>query len=111
MVLFSLGCAAKTSTGETEFGHHSGYPMLPYQILGIMCVVFAGFLFFSSLIMPQLYSAFQKPNSPVLNKVATAHAEPKQGTTEAIAKEPAAAPAKPAEDDEVDAEFLEIVQA
>jgi hypothetical protein len=77
IVLFSLGCAAKTSKGETAFGHYGGYPLLPYQMLGILTVVFAGFLFFSSLIMPQLYSAFQKSNSPVPSKDATIHAAPK----------------------------------
>ena len=111
MVLFSLGCAAKTSTGETEFGHYSGYPLLPYQMLGIMCVVFAGFLFFSSLVMPQLYSAFQKPSSPVPSRVFTVHTEPQQATTKAIVEEPAAAPAKAAEDGEVNAEFVETLNA
>lgn len=81
IVIFSLGCAAKTSTGESVFGHYEGYPLLPYQLLGILIVVLAGFLFFSSLIMPQLYSAFQKSNSPVPSKDATIHAAPKHNSS------------------------------
>lgn len=71
LVVFSLGCVAKTSTGETEFGHYSGYPLQPYQLLGILTVVFAGFLFVSSLVMPQLYNGFQKSDSPIPSKDCT----------------------------------------
>lgn len=78
IILFALGASTKNSTGQTQFGHYSGYPFAPYQILGISGVVFAGFLFFSSLIMPQLYSAFQKNDSPVPSKDATISAAPKQ---------------------------------
>lgn len=74
LALFSLGCAAKTSSGQTEFGHYGGYPGLPYQLLGILTVVFAGFLFFSSLIMPRLYDAFEKSESPVPTKDVTLRA-------------------------------------
>lgn len=81
LVLFSVGCAAKNSTGQTEFGHYGGYPLRPFQLLGISSVVFAGFLFFSSLVMPELYDAFQKPHSPVPNKDATIHAAPEETTT------------------------------
>mmetsp|Transcript_7710 Transcript_7710/g.16761 ORF Transcript_7710/g.16761 Transcript_7710/m.16761 type:complete len:313 (+) Transcript_7710:253-1191(+) len=71
LVLFSLGCGAKTSTGQTEFGHYSGYPLLPYQLLGVLSVVFVGFLFVSSLVMPRLYNAFQKADSPIPSKDST----------------------------------------
>ena len=77
LVLFSLGCAAKTPSGQTEFGHYGGYPMTPYQVLGIMTVVFVAFLFFSSLIAPKLYDVFEKVDSPVPNKDdATIHVAP-----------------------------------
>jgi uncharacterized membrane protein YqjE len=79
LVLFFVGCAGKSSTGQTEFGHYSGYP-LQYQMLGIMTVVFVGFLVISSLVMPRLYSRFQKHNSPVPSKDATVHAVPKERT-------------------------------
>ena len=94
LALFSLGCAAKTSSGQTEFGHYGGYPGLPYQLLGILTVVFAGFLFFSSLIMPRLYDAFEKTESPVPTKDFTlrASATPawrKSNETGATSDEPA----------------------
>jgi len=71
LALFSLGCAAKTPTGETEFGRYGNYPTLPYQLLGILTVVFVGFLFVSAVIMPRLYAGFQKTNSPVPSKDST----------------------------------------
>jgi len=79
LVMFCVGCSAKNSTGQTEFGHYSGYP-LQYQMLGIMAVVFVGFLIISSLMMPRLYSRFEKHNSPVPSKDATVHAAPKETT-------------------------------
>ena len=81
LVLFSLGCAAKTDAGETEFGRYGGYPALPYQVLGISTVVFVGFLFVSSLVAPQLYDAFQKPDLPVPSKDVAIHAAPMEQVT------------------------------
>jgi hypothetical protein len=48
---------------------------LPYQVLGILCVAFTGFLFLSSLIVPQLYSPLQRPGG---EKARTVHAEPEK---------------------------------
>jgi len=76
LVLFCAGCGGAAPSGETEFGHYAGYPLLPFNVLGILTVVFAGFLFFSSLVAPRLYDAFQKPDSPVPSKDATIHAAP-----------------------------------
>jgi len=67
LVLFSMGCAATTDDGKTEFGNYGGYPPT-FQVLGIMAVFFIGFLFFSAAIMPRLYTGFTKTNSPVPNK-------------------------------------------
>jgi len=80
LVLFCVGCASTSSAGQTEFGHYSDYPLLPFQMLGIMTVVFVGFLVVSSLLMPSLYQAFQKHNSPVPSKDATIHAAPEETT-------------------------------
>ena len=63
-ILFSLNCDATTVVdGETvkKFGHYEGYPFKPYQILGILLVVFAGFLFVSSLVFPRMYDGMEKP--------------------------------------------------
>ena len=63
-ILFSLHCDATTVVdGNTvkKFGHYEGYPFKPYQILGILLVVFAGFLFVSSLVFPRMYDGLEKP--------------------------------------------------
>jgi SNF family Na+-dependent transporter len=76
LVLFFVGCAATTSTGQTEFGHYGGYPLLPYQLLGILTVVFAGFIVTSGIFAPRLYDAFKKQNSPIPSKDATIRVSP-----------------------------------
>lgn len=76
LVLFCMACAAKTPTGRPEFGHYGGYPALPYQTLGVLTVVFAGFLVASSAVAPAMYDAFQKPDSPVPSKEATVQVSP-----------------------------------
>ena len=52
LVVFSLGCAAKTPCGRTEFGNYGGHPALPFQLLGILLVAFAGFLLVPILVAP-----------------------------------------------------------
>jgi len=73
IILFSLGADTnlKDSDGNVvfddegnpikKFGHYEGYVMRPYQVLGILTVVFAGFLFVSSLVFPGMYASLQKP--------------------------------------------------
>jgi hypothetical protein len=57
-----LACDAENTAGQKVFGHYEGYVFSPYQILGILFVVFTGFLFISSLIVPKMYSALQRPD-------------------------------------------------
>ena len=65
IILFALGAdenyynADGDIVGKT-FGRYAGYPFTPYQILGILCVAFVGFLFISSLILPQMYEVFDR---------------------------------------------------
>jgi len=54
LILFGLSCDAESSNGQKVFGHYSGYVTFPYQTLGLLCVVFTGFLFMSSLIAPKM---------------------------------------------------------
>jgi SNF family Na+-dependent transporter len=74
LILFGLSCDAENADGTKVFGHYSGYVFSPYQILGILCVVFTGFLFLSSLVAPRMYSALQRPE--IENKTSV-HAAPK----------------------------------
>ncbi len=62
LVLFFLGADATTIDEDGNevkvFGNYGGYAS-PYQTLGILTVVFAGFLVASSLIFPNLYNTLQ----------------------------------------------------
>lgn len=63
IVLFSLDADTDTTDADgntvKKFGHYAGYVNWPYQIIGILTVVFTGFLFFSSLVFPRMYDALQ----------------------------------------------------
>ena len=59
IILFSLGADAENANGDKVFGHYGGYVTWPYQVLGILVVVFSGFLFVSSLIVPGIYESLQ----------------------------------------------------
>ncbi|KAL7534461.1 hypothetical protein ACHAWF_004840 [Thalassiosira exigua] len=64
LVLFFLGADATTSDADGNevkvFGRYGGYPTQPYQVLGVLTVVFVSFLFGSSLVFPQWYDVLQK---------------------------------------------------
>jgi SNF family Na+-dependent transporter len=75
LILFGLACDEENADGTKVFGHYGGYVTLPYQVLGILCVAFTGFLFLSSLIVPQLYSPLERPGG---EKARTVHAEPEK---------------------------------
>lgn len=68
IVLFSLDADTDTTDADgnavKRFGHYEGYVNWPYQILGILTVVFTGFLFISSMVFPRMYDALQKPEEP-----------------------------------------------
>lgn len=70
IILFANLCNAETSSGDKTFGHYGGYPFRPYQILGILCVIFVAVLFFSSVAFPRMYDAFLKSDdlNPKLTK-------------------------------------------
>ena len=61
LILFGLSCDAQNADGAKVFGHYGGYVTVPYQVLGILCVAFTGFLFVSSLVVPDLYRGLQRP--------------------------------------------------
>ena len=70
LILFFLGADA-TTTGEGNaikvFGHYGGYTTQPYQVLGVLTAVFAGFLFVSSIVFPKMYGMLQKAEEPCDN--------------------------------------------
>ena len=84
LILFGLSCDAENAKRQKVFGHYEGYVTWPYQVLGILCVVFTGFLLLSSLIVPDLYTALQRPDSEIpkgssLVHVASEHKNEKSG--------------------------------
>lgn len=58
VVLFANLCNDKT------LGKYGGYPFLPYQLLGIMCIAFVGFLLVGGIVFPRMYAAVQNPEYP-----------------------------------------------
>lgn len=64
LVLFAMGCDAE-SGGTKIFSHYAGYPAAPYQILGVLVVVFALFILLSSFVAPKLFEIFTKQDSPL----------------------------------------------
>ena len=80
LVLFGLSCAAENEDGTKVFGHYAGYVKFPYQVLGVLCVAFTGFLFLSSLVAPQMYNALQLPEEepPKRSSSAVVHVEPEK---------------------------------
>jgi len=66
LIMFALGANATTVDTDGNsvkvFGHYEGYVAWPYQVLGILTVVFSGFLVVSSLLFPRLYFYLDMPN-------------------------------------------------
>lgn len=65
IVLFVNAAATRTAADEPKFGGYGGYSFRPYQILGILCVVFAMFLFVIGFIYPDVYKALEMPKSEI----------------------------------------------
>lgn len=63
LILFANLAVAKTSTGQSKFGHYEGYAFTPFQIMGIMTVVFVLCLFLAGVFIPQIYKPFALPDS------------------------------------------------
>jgi len=96
LVLFALFADADTKKGKKKFGHYGDYPTHPYQVLGILTVVFVCVLFFSSMVFPNIYAGLQKQDSkeditfkaaPVLDAAEDVAAEPVDGANETSAKD------------------------
>lgn len=61
LILFANLAAAQTADGQSKLGHYEGYPFTPFQIMGIMTVVFAASLFVVGVFVPQIYKPFAMP--------------------------------------------------
>jgi len=86
LILFALGADSK------QFWSYEDYEKWPYQVLGILIVIFVGFLFISSLVFPQMYDFLSKPGQPENLKFQTSKVEEGGGATAYPADEPDEAP-------------------
>merc|ERR1712072_967816 len=71
IVLFVNLCASSSGAGS-----YGGYAIRPYQILGLLCFIFALFLFFAGLLVPEVYEPLALPQTKILEvSVSTSPAE------------------------------------
>lgn len=61
IVLFINLCASSNGAG-----HYEGYAMRPYQLLGILCFIFAIYLFLVGLLVPDVYEPLALPQTKVV---------------------------------------------
>ena len=66
IVLFVNLCAADSENGAGGYG---GYAIRPYQILGLLCFIFAMFIFFVGLLVPEVYEPLARTQIGVLPEV------------------------------------------
>lgn len=68
IILFVNLARSKTSTGEVVFGNYGGYGNHPYQILGIIVVVFTLLIFVVGVLFPDLYAPLAVPQTEEAKK-------------------------------------------
>lgn len=61
LILFINLAQSTNEDGDPLFGNYEGYVSWPYQVLGILCVVFAICLILIGIAMPVIYEPFDKP--------------------------------------------------
>merc|ERR1712072_991389 len=64
IVLFVNLCASSSGAGS-----YGGDAIRPYQLLGLLCFIFALFLFFVGLLVPEVYMPLALPQTKVLADV------------------------------------------
>jgi hypothetical protein len=67
LIVVFVNAAAAESNGERIFGNYGNYPTKPYQVMGIICIAFALFLFLVGFFYPDIYAflatAYEDENS------------------------------------------------
>ena len=121
VILFALGAdediIITEDDGEVKvvkkFGHYEAYPNRPYQVLGILVVCFAGFLFLSSLFFPDMYAALQPEPPESTRKMASSsvHAEPETAAKEVEKEDAEATPGDEPVEKDVEAPPEQAVDA
>lgn len=80
LILFINLCQSENDAGDPLFGNYEGYINWPFQVVGILCVAFAGCLILVGLAMPVLYEPYDIPYKKKL--AAAAALEPQKGDEE-----------------------------
>jgi solute carrier family 6 GABA transporter-like protein 1 len=68
LILFINLAAADNAIGESLFGHYGEYVSWPFQVLGILTVVFVLFLFILGMVKPELYEGLELVDDKVLDE-------------------------------------------
>jgi len=63
IILFVNLAVSKTDTGKSMFGNFGGFSHQPYQILGILIVVFTLVLFMGGVFFPKIYAPLSLPQT------------------------------------------------
>lgn len=61
LILFINLAQSSNSSGDPLFGNYGGYISWPYQVLGVLCVVFVGCIILVGAAMPVLFEPFDIP--------------------------------------------------
>jgi hypothetical protein len=56
LIIVFINAAATKIGGEAVFGNYGNYPTSPYQVMGIICIVFALALFIVGFFYPDIYA-------------------------------------------------------
>jgi len=68
LILFINLAAANNAVGESLFGHYGEYVSWPFQVLGILTVVFVLYLFILGLIAPNFYEGLELIDEKILEE-------------------------------------------
>lgn len=68
IILFVNLAQSETADGVPVFGGYGGYPKYPYQVLGIIVVVFTLVIFVAGVIFPDLYAPLALPQTEEAKK-------------------------------------------
>ena len=86
IILFVNLAQSEASPGVTQFGGYGGYPTNPYQVLGIIVVVFTLVIFVAGVIFPDLYAPLALPQTEEAKKELEKY---KSGATNEVVEEKA----------------------